>query len=321
MAFTMKQIRFLIEYAFLRFIVLFFSLFPYEKGKELCGRAIGAIGWNLAKTHRERVLKNLSIAFPENSLEKNTEIALACFRNAGHQAIEFIQLDHMDEKWMDKYFEWESEGLAAVMKAKAAGKGIMFIVAHFGNWEMLNHSLHIKTGLHINLLVAPLANPYANEYVCNIRKRLGTTLIYPDDAGADILKALKRGECAAFTSDQNAGRRGLFIPFFNQPASTHRGAAIYSYLSGAENFFIFAIRLPYGRFRVEIIPMGVLDRSRFASKDESILDFTLQWVDVLEKYVRKYPDQYFWLHNRWKTKPLPEDIIQKRIETKYHPYG
>lgn len=283
------------------------------------GRATRWLGNTFGRSLKRRMMSTLATAFPEHSRERNEEIASLAFENIGHQAIEFLALRHADKDWIEKFVEFEPSGAEAVRKAVREKKGQLFVLAHMGNWEILNHAVTLHTGAHINLIIAPMSNPYGNTFLCDIRKNCGTTLIYPFDVGPDVLKALARGEAAAFASDQNAGRRGMFIPFLGQTASTHTGAAVFSYLSGAEIFYITNLRLPDGKFRVEILPMGSIDRRKVKDKDACIKEFTLRYVDILEKYIRKYPEQYFWLHNRFKTKPLPEDEIVPRIDFPLQP--
>ncbi len=316
----MRKLKHIVEWAFVRSLIFIFGLMPYEKGKVWMAAVTGWLGMTFAGSLKRRMMSVLRTAFPEHSDERNLEIIRTTFENIGHQAMEFLTLEKMDQAWVDKYFDFEPTGAEAVRKAVREKKGQLFVLAHMGNWEMLNQPMTIHTGVHINLIIAPMSNPYGDKFLCNIRKSLGTTLIYPFDVGPNVLKALARGEAAAFASDQNAGRRGLFIPFLGQPASTHTGAAVFSYLSGAEIFFITNIRLPGGRFRIEILPMGSIDKSKVKDKEECIREFTLRYVDILEKYIRKYPDQYFWLHNRFKTKPLPEDEIIPRREFSLGPY-
>lgn len=316
----MRKLKHIIEWGFVRSLLFVFSLLPYEKGKVWMGNVMGWMGYIPAVKLRRRMMETLRIAFPEHSEERNREIVLKTFKNVGHQSIEFLTLEKMDKAWVDKYFEFEPTGAEAVRKAIREKRGQLFVLAHMGNWEMLNQPMTLGTGVHINLIVAPMSNPYGDKFLCRIRKTLGTNLIYPQDVGPDVLKALARGEAAAFASDQNAGRRGLFIPFLGQPASTHTGAAVFSYLSGAEIFYITNLRLPNGRFRIEILPMGRIDKKTVKDKEACIQEFTLRYVDILEKYIRKYPDQYFWLHNRFKTKPLPEDKIIPRVNFDLQPY-
>jgi len=316
----MRTIKHIVEWAFVRTVIFICSLMPYEKGTRMMGGFTGWLGNTFGRKLKRRMVETLHIAFPEHTKERNEHIASLAFHNIGHQAIEFLALEHMDEAWVEKYVDFEPTGAEAVRRAVREKRGQLFVLAHMGNWELLNQPMTIGTGVHINLIIAPMSNPYGDKFLCNIRKSRGTNLIYPFDVGPDVLKALARGEAAAFASDQNAGRRGMFIPFLGQVASTHTGAAVFSYLSGAEIFYITNLRLPNGRFRIEILPMGSIDRKQVKDKEACIKEFTLRYVDILEKYIRKYPEQYFWLHNRFKTKPLPEDEIVPRIDFPLQPY-
>ncbi len=315
----MRKIQHIIEYILLRFLLFIFNSLPYESGLKFSGAVVLGIGHLVGGSYKRRLRETLRFAFPENTPERNEEIIRNTFRSVGYLAFEFARFGMADRNWFDKYCEIEESSFKAMKKAHEAGNGMILIAAHLGNWEILNHVLIERLGLDFNVYAAPQSNPYADNFVFRSREKTGIKLILPSASGIQAVRALKRGGTLGLVSDQNARGHGLFIPFMNRPASIFQGPASFAYNSGSPSFFITALRTGNGHFRIEAVPVGTIEKDKVNDPEQAMADFTLRWVDLLEKYVRKYPDQYFWLHNRWKTKTGPGQKILERKESGLNP--
>ena len=298
----MRRFRHLLEYSLFRTIAFFCGLFPYKWGHERFGRVVGAFTYSIASVHRPRSLANLRRVFPDHSPEALERLNRAVFRQIGHIIHEFMQMRKHDPKWFDRYVECDSASLEVFRKARARGKGVILNGGHLGGWDVALDAVPAILGCELNAIAAPIVNPFAHDYIYRDWGRRGLKAVYRDNMRSNILNVLKRNEVLMLISDQDAGSRGVFLPFFGETASFHRGAATFSWLSGAEVLFYTLLRLPEDRFRMEITSLGALDKHA-GNQDGQILAFLERYRDVLEDYARRYPEQYFWLHNRWKTKP------------------
>lgn len=277
---------------------------------------MGRLAWVLNPRVRKRTLSNLQIAFPDRSQDALRSLAHEAYDFMGRVMYEFIWSGRVPKDELVAKIDFEPQGLAAFQRAYTAGKGIVFITGHLGNWEILSHALVLQ-GFKLNAYAAVLANDFAHRRVEKLRTRFGARFHAPRMVTSpDLLRALKRGEVAGFVADQNAGSRGLFVPYLGQLASTHKGPASYAAISGSPVFFGVCLAKPDGSFRVELIDLGPGPK-----KDpDSILNFTARWVSLLEKYIRKYPEQYFWMHHRWKSRPGPDSIVSHGVSTELEPY-
>lgn len=315
----MTAIKHIIEYAFLRTFIALFKLLPYRSGQYLAGRILGNTARLLGASQRRKVMENLKNAFPDQGESWRKAVMKETYYYLGQLVFEFVYFEKVDQKWLDQYVEIEPRSLELLTRARDAGKGIILVAAHLGNWEILNQALIQALGLEFHVYAAPQSNPYASRYVFTTREKSGMKLLLPSSTGIHAIRLLKRGGTLGLVADQNARKNGLFIPFLGRPASIFQGPGIFAYHSGAETFFIVGIRLPEGRFRIEVVPLGRVTSNETRDVDEFVVDYTLRWVDLLEKYVHRYPEQYFWFHNRWKTKPGPTDPIHTRIQTELEP--
>jgi len=185
-------------------------------------------------------------------------------------------------------------------QVRAKGKGILFYTPHFGNWELLVACAGLQ-GIIVTIIYRALDNPILEDFVAWFRSFTGHKILPKGGAAGTIVERLGKGEMVGVLIDQNVSwREGLFVDFFGKPASTTKKFADIALRTGAPVMVAFSIRQPDGRFRlvfheeVEIIRTGDHERDLF--------DNTQKFTRLIEDVVRQYPDQYFWLHQRWKTK-------------------
>jgi KDO2-lipid IV(A) lauroyltransferase len=188
------------------------------------------------------------------------------------------------------------------------GRGLIFMTAHFGAWELSSFA-HALYGYPLKFIVRPIDNPRVETLISSYRTRSGNIPIQRRSAARDILKALRQNEAVGILFDQNTTRsEGVFAKFFNIPAATTPAIALFALRTGAAvvpGFLIWDAALQKHRLRldppVDLINTGDLDRD--------VLENTKHFNEILEGYVRKYPDQWLWIHRRWKTRPEGEPSI------------
>ena len=250
--------------------------------------------------HRWIALRGLTLAFPEKDLKERNAIARSAFRNLARVAAEFFSLPRLNEKNFTRYITFE--GLENFQKAYEKEKGILILTAHFGNWEWMAALFPLQSHHPVHVVVRPLDSRFLDSMVEQLRMRTGNQAIPKQKAMGQILRLLKAGEIVGILLDQNmAWQEGVFVDFFGEKACTNTGMALLALKTGTPVLPAFNIRQKDGRYRVVIEPEIPLVRT--GDKERDVTENTQRFTQIIERYVRNYPDQWLWLHQRWKTRP------------------
>jgi KDO2-lipid IV(A) lauroyltransferase len=189
------------------------------------------------------------------------------------------------------------EGVEHLRHAASAGRGILILTAHYGNWELLA-AAHGLTGLPLSFVVRPLDEPILDELADRFRRRSGAELIVKDRAVREVMQALRRGRMVGILLDQNATRaEGVFVPFFGVPASTSKGLALLALRTGAPVVPVFLRREADGRHCMDVRPPLP------APAGADVLAYTAVFNEAIEAAIRRAPEQWLWMHARWRTRP------------------
>ena len=266
------------------------------------GNTIGKFLYRILKKRRQIALNNLQIAFGDDLKEtRRQEICKGSFINFSKTIIEFMRFPKFNaENIWDEVTVHGREHLSASLET---GKGVIVFLPHFGNWELLSLVYGALIPNRAKAIAFPLKNVRLNELIWRYRQLLSLELIPRKNAIRATLRALKNNDAVGFFADQNAGDQGIFIDFFGKPASTARGPVTLALKTGAPLLFSLDIRQPDNRHHVHISPPIHLESSDNFDRDVEL--YTTHLMEQLEEYIQKYPDQWLWLHNRWKTQPDP----------------
>lgn len=295
-----------LEYAAFAGVTAGASRLSHERAEKL-GAGLGRFGYRRVKIRREVVEDHLRLAFPDWDDTRVKATAEAAYAHLGREMMTTLLLSHMSREQVSAKVRHEV-GRERFYEAFREGKGVVLVGGHFGNWELGAASVAAQ-GYPVDGIYQPMRNPLFNEAVVQARRRLGLELIARGGASKEALHSLREGRIVGFVADQNAGRSGVFVPFFGRHASTHRGAALLAIRSGAPIFAAAAIRQGdhYFGYTEEITA------SREGELDEVVYRLTAAYTAVLEKLVRHWPEQYFWHHRRWKTRPPTEPKLVKPV--------
>ena len=261
------------------------------------GARFGDVAYLCLARRRRVTLDNLEIAFGgEKSASERHAIARATFRNLGEHLIDFSRL-----RWLtpDTFQAVVAvEGLERVEQLLARRAGLLMLSAHFGSWELAAAvALCLEPRLHV--IVRPLDNPALDRLVDAYRRHVGCDVIPKNQALSVSLKALRRGEIIALLMDQSSLRReGIPVPFFGAEAYTSIGPALMALRSGCPVIGVFLVRQGLGKHRLVFSDEIPIRRS--GNLRRGIADNTRRFNQLIESYVRAYPDHWFWLHRRWK---------------------
>ncbi len=295
---TRPSLRHRLEFALYRLFAFLGRTLPE-------GWALAVGGWGgwlageVVGIRRGVVEEQLRQAFPDAGAPWRRRVRQACYRHFGREAVALLRLGRLGA---DQIRERTTvEGLEALQEAVTAGRGVILVTGHLGNWEIGGAALAAR-GIPLEVVAQRQRNPLFQDELERTRRRLGLRVILRGDAPREVLRALRKGKVVAILGDQDARRAGIFVDFFGRPASTARGPALFCLRTGAPLFLGVAFREEDlgQRYRV------VLERVPFSASGDLEADLrrlTELHTRLLEARVRQVPEQYFWLHRRWKTRP------------------
>ncbi len=257
---------------------------------ERLGDAVRALGL------RRRVAReNLAHAFPQWSAAELERVLREHYRELGRVVAEYGHLDRLARAPLGEVFV-ERSGMEALDALR--GRGAILMSGHYSNFELMGAMLARLNP--VDFLVKPLSNAGVERLIDGRRAAAGVGCISTSEGTRGVYQALAAGRWVAILADQDAGRRGLFVPFFGRPASTPAGPARISIKTGAPIVAGFAVRRPDGRFDLRIEPPFELEEP---AAPDAVLRLTALHVGLLEARVRERPELWFWLHRRWKSVP------------------
>lgn len=294
----MKKLQHRAEYGALRGLVRALGAVPWEKAGRI-GAGVGAWGYRPIGVRRRVVERQISAAFPELSFKQVAELARRSYEHLGRSAIETALLPGLGQAGVLRLVS-EVENWEVVERAHAAGRGVVIVAGHLGNWE-LSAAYVAARGVPLDVIVRKMGNPLFDRYLNQTREQLGVNVVHDAQAVRHTPRALREGRAVGFVADQ--GVRGLastFVPFFGRPAKTPRGAAVFALRFGAPVIFVAALRKPDGSYLVGFEEIPVVDSG---DRERDVDAVVLRFTQVLEKWVRRAPEQYFWQHRRWRRQP------------------
>ena len=261
---------------------------------------VGCLWYRLDSKHRRIALRNLEIAWGDELKEEERKtICRNTFNHLARVALELPYVRKMAAADVERFVTFV--GTENLREALQGGRGVLVMTSHFGNWEMM--AVAFSLAHHpVHLVVRLLDNPTLDRLVNGIRARGGNQMIPKKGSIRKVLRLLKQGEAIGLLIDQNVDwYDGVFVPFFKEIACTNKALAVLALRTGAPVVPAYNVRQPDGRYSVVIEPEVELIRTGDNTKD--IEENTALFNRIIEGYVRRNPDQWFWVHQRWKTRP------------------
>ena len=299
---TPPALRQRLEFGFVYALVTGLGLLPRGMARTL-GAGIGWAAYHLLGRLRGVGLKNLALAYPEWPAGRRVRTLKAVYRNLGYQLAEFCLMRHYTAEQARSFIEYR--GLEHYLAALDAGKGVLVLTGHLGAWE-LSSFFHSLAGFPMGLVIRRLDNALVDEFVNRVRCLHGNSVIHKDDFARGLISAMRRGETVGILMDTNmTPPQGVFVPFFGVDACTAAGMARVALKTEAAvlpGFLLFdEARQKY------VLRFGErLELLRSGEPEGDILNNTALFTSVLEHFIRQNPEQWLWMHRRWKTRPVGE---------------
>ena len=249
---------------------------------------------------RRTGMRNLALAFPEKSRRERARILRGVFTSLGRQLAEVCQFPRYTLKNVNQVVVYD--GFENFERAFARGKGVLFLTAHFGGWELsaFTHSMH---GHPMHVVMRAMDNVHLDRMIRQYRGMHGNSMVDKDDFVRGLLAAMKKGEVVGILMDTNmTPPQGVFVDFFGVPACTASGLARIALRTDAAVVPTFTIwDAVLRKYRLRFDP--ALQLIRTGDDEADTMANTQLFTSVIESYVRRYPDQWLWVHRRWKTRP------------------
>ncbi len=271
---------------------------PERAARDLCS-LVGWVAGVVLRVRRVDTDHHLQIAFPERNSAWRRRVARSSYMHLAREVAMTVRLSRMQPEEIVR--RTEVVGFEALREAASGGRGVVVISGHLGNWEVAAAAVAAR-GVPMHVAAHLQKNPLFYRHMVELRNRLGLTVIVKNEAFRLVPKALAAGRVVALISDQNMRKRGVFVDFFGRAAATAKGPALFALRTGAPVFLGVAVRkrgYP-SRYRVIIERVPVEEGAPSA---DAIRDLTQRHVSRLEARIRETPNQYFWQHRRWKTRP------------------
>ncbi len=295
----MRTIGYLFSFTIAYIFYIPFRILPYR----WClgyGRALVILLYPFAKKHKKIAYENISYAFPHLPENEKQILLKKSFMHLGNLLAGSLWAPRLTKEWMDSYLVYDEKSLKIEKDTIKEGIGVVLVSGHLGTWEILVQFMGIR--MKGGGIYKKIRNPYVDKWLQSLREKNGISLVAMEDSGR-VVKMLKSGYWVGFGSDQNAGKSGIFVDFFNRKASTFQGPALMAYLTGSKILLYSVLCGEKGKVIVRVSDLGTISKKDFPDRESAVRFFTEKWTKELEAEIRLFPEQYFWVHRRWRTKP------------------
>jgi KDO2-lipid IV(A) lauroyltransferase len=298
----LSTFRYKLEYFPVWLLARCIGALPRPLARFLC-QGIGMFMYVAHRRLRGVGLRNLDLAFPEKSRKEKLRILRRLFHGLGRQLAEFTLFPRYTKDNVSEVAIYD--GFQNFAEARARGTGVLFLTAHFGGWEIGSFA-HSLNGHPMNIVVRPLDNPYVDAMVDRYRTLHGNRTFGKQDFARGLLSAMKRGEVVGILMDTNmTPPQGAFVDFFGVPACTATGVARVALHTGAAVLPAFTVwDRQMGKYKIRFDP--ALQLVSTGDDEADAIANTALFNKVIENYATRYPEQWLWVHRRWKTRPPGE---------------
>lgn len=293
-----KRVKRFVRYLFIRALLVPLQLVPLRVASWL-GEKLGVLVFTLVGSQRKKALASLAIAYPEKTEAERVALARECLRHIGRSALEMVCIEQFDAR-RHELVEWEPQARAAMDSALARGKGVVFVTGHVGNWELLARYVALEN-YPAAVIGKETSDPRTTKLVERFRASGKLRVIWRGSQGAakEMLRALKSNSILGILIDQDTKVQSVWVPFFGKLAKTPRAAADLALRTGAVPMLGFCTRVGPLQYRITMqeVPLPT------SEGEEAVVALTTALTEGIEQQIRAHPEQWVWIHQRWKSPP------------------
>ncbi|HMD55121.1 MAG TPA: lysophospholipid acyltransferase family protein [Phycisphaerae bacterium] len=292
----------LTTYLMARWAVMMLGFFPVNANLRTA-RAFGSLMWAFDKKHRDRALENLTQSFPD---KPRAELERIARRSIEH----FCELG-IDVMFTTRVISVETwhrfvhpKNFQSTVDIVLRGNGAILLTGHYGNWEILGYTLAVL-GIRTYSVVRPFDNPHFDTWLLGVREKKGQIILSKRGVTTTAQEVLANKGILGFIADQNAGPKGMFVPFFGKLASTYKSIGLLAMQYNVPIIIGYARRRG-DNFDFEVGVGDIIYPEDWKNQPDELYYITERYTRAIEMIVREDPTQYLWIHRRWKTRPKDE---------------
>ena len=261
-----------------------------------CSFIIALIFYYIIPIRKNTVLENLKNAFPEYDSKKIKKVAFGSYKSFAIALTEILCLPKMNDSDIKRQVEYEDMNL--IREKYEENKGVILLSAHFGNWEYIALSAAVQLDIPFTVIVKSQRNPYVTNWMNNVRTKWNNKIVSLGISIRQVYETLKDKQVIAMVADQRGPVESVKVNFFGRSVSVHTGPAILALKTGAPILYGIAVRQDDYVYKAKIVEISTKDLS--GSLEEKIREVSQRHMSHLEAYIRRFPDQWLWMHKRWK---------------------
>lgn len=288
-------------YLVMRVTAFWINLLPADVSTRMA-RGLGGGLYQIYKRGRIRAKENLRLSFPDKDevwIEKTAKSAM--------EHIVMLAFDVLKTGRFINHYTWnryiELEDMSEALRVILSGKGAILVTGHYGNFEVLGFALAVF-GLESYSVARPVDNPYINRFLTSVREKYGQKIVDKKGATDDMVNILSQNSLLGFIADQDAGKKGAFVDFFGRKASTYKSIGLLAMQFDLPIIVGYCRRVD-NRYKFKIGITRIIQPEEWKNQANPLLWVTQEYTSAIEDFVRECPEQYWWVHRRWKT--LPRD--------------
>jgi KDO2-lipid IV(A) lauroyltransferase len=287
-------------YIALRLFAMFVHMFDWQTNYRT-GAWLGNLLFRVDRRHRTRAIAHLRLSFPDWPEEKYKSVARASLRNLVYLGLEVLFTTRLitPGQWRKHITLTNMADTIRLLMARKTG--LIMLTGHFGNWEVLGYTM-AALGFPSVSIARRLDNPYIDKYIFGIRSKAGQMIIDKRGAAATAPGVLADHGAVGFIADQDAGKKGTFVDFFGRQASTYKSIALLAMEFDAPIVVGYGKRLRE-HYQFELGVQRLIWPKEWKDKDDPLTWITQEYTKALEDVIRTAPEQYLWVHRRWKHRP------------------
>jgi KDO2-lipid IV(A) lauroyltransferase len=284
-----------IEYILFIFFSLSFKLLGLKLSRKFA-RLLAITFFYLIPIRKKIVIKNLQIAFPENNEITNKKLAFRIYLSFAITLVEILYLPYIRKNDVRNLVECSNPEL--IIKKYDEGKGVILLSSHFGNWEFIAISVAFQIQLPFSVIVKPLRNPLVYEWMNVARTRFGNEVVPLGISIRKTYQTLKEKKIVAMVADQRGPAEGVKVDFFGKKVAVYTGPAVLALKTGAPLICGIPVRDKNYIYKTTLVEISLDNLPE--TDEEKIIEISRRYTSYLEKVIRDNPEQWLWMHNRWK---------------------